>query len=75
MKLLRLRLPDGVGLRGLFVIGCAGGIGFTVALFVASVAFLPGQVQDAAKLGALASCAAVVTAFIAAKALHVGAGP
>lgn len=71
MKFLRLRLPEGVAMRGLLVIGCAAGIGFTVALFVASVAFGPGQVQDAAKLGALASCTAVVTAFVAAKVLRV----
>ena len=38
-KLLRLQLSERIGSRELFVIGCAAGIGFTVALFVATVAF------------------------------------
>jgi len=52
---LRLGLPEGMGLRDLFVLGTVASIGFTVALFVASVAFHPGAVQDAAKMGALMS--------------------
>ena len=52
---LRLGLPEGMGLRDLFVLGTVASIGFTVALFVASVAFHPGPVQDAAKMGALMS--------------------
>ena len=41
-KVLGLRLPDGIGLRELFVIGCAAGIGFTVALCVAIVGLSKG---------------------------------
>lgn len=48
-------LPDGMKIIDLFVLGCVAGIGFTVALFVASVAFPAGAVQDAAKMGALLS--------------------
>jgi len=64
-------LPHGVRWRELFVIGCAAGIGFTVALFVATVAFAPGYIQDASKMGALASAVAVVTAVAAARILRV----
>ena len=38
---------------------------FTVALFVAAVAFPPGEVQDAAKMGALFSFLAAVVALVA----------
>jgi NhaA family Na+:H+ antiporter len=71
-SVLRLQLPDGIRFRELFVIGCAAGIGFTVALFVASVAFPEGAVQDAAKMGALASFSAAGTTLLAAKVLRVG---
>lgn len=39
----------------LLVVGMVAGVGFTVALFVSTVAFPPGPLQDAAKLGALCS--------------------
>ena len=68
---LRLSLPGGLSWRMLFVIGCAAGIGFTVALFVATVAFRPGPLQDASKMGALASVLAAVTAVAAAKLMGV----
>jgi Na+:H+ antiporter, NhaA family len=70
-KLLRLELSDGIRARELFVTGCAAGIGFTVALFVATVAFERGPVQDAAKIGALASCSAAAVTFVAARVLKV----
>ena len=54
-KPLGLGLPKGMTLRDLVVLGTVASIGFTVALFVASVAFEPGAVQDAAKMGALLS--------------------
>ena len=70
-KFLGLHLPEDIRARELFVIGCAAGIGFTVALFVATVAFPDGPVQDAAKIGALASCLAAAVTFIAARLLAV----
>lgn len=70
-KVLRLGLPAGIGTRELLVVGCVAGIGFTVALFVSTVAFPPGQVQDAAKMGALGSFAAAIVAIVAAKLLRV----
>ena len=55
----------------LFVIGCIAAIGFTVSLFIASVAFDPGPVQDAAKMGALFSFAAAIISIIAGKVCRV----
>lgn len=68
---LRLGLPAGMATRDLFVLGCVAAIGFTVALFVAGVAFKPGPVQDAAKMGALFSFAAAALALAAGRLLRV----
>ncbi|MDF2232876.1 Na+/H+ antiporter NhaA [Albimonas sp. CAU 1670] len=64
-KPMRLGLPEGMRIIDLPVVGCVAAIGFTVALFVASVAFDPGPVQDAAKMGALLSFFAAVISLIA----------
>ncbi|APO87522.1 Na+/H+ antiporter NhaA [Marivivens sp. JLT3646] len=66
-KPLRLGLPEGMRIIDLFVIGCVAAIGFTVALFVASVAFDAGPVQDAAKMGALFSFFAAAISIVAGK--------
>jgi len=68
---LRLGLPDGMRIADLFVLGCVAAIGFTVALFVAGVAFPPGPVQDAAKMGALFSFGASVIAIATGKIMRV----
>lgn len=68
---LRLGLPRGMRTIDLFVIGCVAAIGFTVSLFVASVAFDPGPVQDAAKMGALFSFAAAGMSVIAGRLCKV----
>ncbi len=68
---LRLGIPQGMRLIDLVVIGFVAAIGFTVSLFVASVAFDAGPVQDAAKMGALFSFAAAIVAIIAGKLLRV----
>jgi NhaA family Na+:H+ antiporter len=65
--ILKLGLPKGMRTIDLFVIGCVAAIGFTVALFVASVAFPGGPVQDAAKMGALLSFGAAIISVIAGK--------
>jgi len=61
---LRLRigtLPAGLTLRHLVVLGVVAGVGFTMALFVAQLAFADVQLLAAAKLGVLlASGAAAV---------------
>ena len=68
---LGLGLPKGMALRDLLVVGFVAAIGFTVSLFVASVAFPSGPVQDAAKMGALFSFAAAFLAIIAGRVLRV----
>ncbi|MEM8822148.1 MAG: Na+/H+ antiporter NhaA [Pseudomonadota bacterium] len=69
--ILRFGLPEGMRTVDLFVIGCVAAIGFTVSLFVASVAFDPGPIQDAAKMGALFSFGAAILAIIAGKVARV----
>ena len=74
---LRLGLPQGMRMTDLFILGCVAAIGFTVSLFIASVAFPASAmlgtipVQDAAKMGALFSFGAAAMAFAAAWALGV----
>lgn len=68
---LRLGLPDGMRTADLVVVGFVAAIGFTVALFVASVAFPAGPVQDAAKMGALFSFGAAILSLIAGKLFRV----
>lgn len=70
-NVLRLGLPEGMSLRDLPVVGCVAAIGFTVALFVASVAFPAGPIQDAAKMGALFSLASTVIALLAGRITRV----
>ncbi|WP_102108212.1 Na+/H+ antiporter NhaA [Oceaniglobus roseus] len=68
---LKLGLPKGMRSVDLVVVGCVAAIGFTVSLFVASVAFPGGPVQDAAKMGALFSFAAAIVSIIAGKIARV----
>lgn len=68
---LRLGLPEGMVVRDLLVVGCVAAIGFTVALFVASVAFPAGPVQDAAKMGALLSLGSAGLAIAAGRAARI----
>lgn len=48
------RLPDGVGLRHVIGVAAVAGIGFTVSLFIANLAFVDARLLDASKLGILA---------------------
>ena len=78
---LKLGLPQGMRAVDLIVIGCVASIGFTVALFIASVAFTGGlvvggiDVQDAAKMGALMSFAGAIISLIAGKVFRVERQP
>jgi Na+:H+ antiporter, NhaA family len=45
--------PGGASWRGIAVVGVVGGIGFTMSLFIAQLAFPPGPLLEAAKLGIL----------------------
>jgi NhaA family Na+:H+ antiporter len=56
------KLPMGIGFRHLVVLGIVAGVGFTMALFIAQLAFTDGRLLAAAKLGVLGAsgCAAVL---------------
>jgi len=70
VKAFKLEMPSGMNFRDVVVLGFMAGIGFTVALFVSTVAFPPGTTLDAAKMGALLSFSAAILAFIAARVLR-----
>ena len=64
------QLPAGVTWRHLLVLGTVAGIGFTMALFIAQLAFADPQLLSAAKLGILlASGGAGAAALILGRAL------
>ncbi len=50
-------LPRGVTWGGMAVMGAAGGIGFTMAIFIAELAFPSAELLAVAKLGVLAATA------------------
>jgi NhaA family Na+:H+ antiporter len=56
-------LPTGVDWRGVTVVGLVGGIGFTMALFIAGLALPPGPMLETAKLAIL--CGSLVAAVVA----------
>jgi NhaA family Na+:H+ antiporter len=70
-KGLGFGFPEGMNGKDLFVLGCAAGIGVTVALFIAIVAFPAGDIQDAAKMGALGSFGAAILTIIMGKVCGV----
>jgi NhaA family Na+:H+ antiporter len=51
------RLPPEVNWRGVALIGCLGGIGFTMSIFIATLAFGDEQLLAAAKCGVLLASA------------------
>jgi NhaA family Na+:H+ antiporter len=58
-------LPAGATWHGIVVIGCLGGIGFTMSIFIAALAFADPALLDAAKLAVLAaSVLAAATALV-----------
>jgi NhaA family Na+:H+ antiporter len=64
-----VRLPAGVGWSGVAVVGLVGGIGFTMALFIAGLALPEGPMLETAKLAILGGSALVaVTALVAGRA-------
>lgn len=70
-----LELPQSMNIKQTLVLGCVAGIGFTVALFVTTVAIgtgvVPGEVGDMLKLGALLSFSAGPIAFVLSKLFAV----
>jgi Na+:H+ antiporter, NhaA family len=69
---LGLHLPHGVGWRHLIVVACISTIGFTMALFFATVALGPGPLLSEIKMGALVTLSGALGAVAAARLLHVG---
>jgi Na+:H+ antiporter, NhaA family len=63
-------LPNGVDRRGVFGVAALGGIGFTVSLFIAPLAYSDVELVDSAKIGILA--ASVVSAVIGTAILARG---
>jgi NhaA family Na+:H+ antiporter len=66
------RGPSALTARDLLVVGCAAGVGFTVALFFATAAFPNGDLLDQTKMGALLSFTAAPIAVATAVMLRVG---
>ena len=62
------RMPEGASWTMMFAIAGVAGIGFTVSLFIAELAFELGPLQDAAKLGVLA--ASTLAALLGGTALR-----
>jgi len=64
------RLPDGMNWPWLWLIGCLAGIGFTMSIFIANLAFNDVVLLNAAKLGVLlASLVAGVMGLLIGKVL------
>jgi len=74
-KKLGYPLPSHVGKKELLLVGLIGGLGLTVALFVAGEAFTDPLVQGAAKMGALFSAGCGILAIIAGRLLKVRRRP
>jgi NhaA family Na+:H+ antiporter len=69
-RLMGARLPDGLDLADVVVVGIAAAIGFTVALFFATAAFPAGPLLAEAKMGALLSFGAAPLALMASRLLR-----
>ncbi|WP_437594825.1 Na+/H+ antiporter NhaA [Sorangium sp. So ce1000] len=67
-------LPRGIGWRGIAVVGCVAGVGFTMAIFIAGLAFDEPALLAAAKLGVLlASTVAAVVGLLVGRLALSGA--
>lgn len=67
---LGFKLPEGMDWRSLLCAGLTAALGLTVALFVAGVAFTDGELQGAAKMGALLSVVAAPMVIALARFLR-----
>jgi NhaA family Na+:H+ antiporter len=61
-------LPEKMGWGQIYAVGCLGGIGFTMSLFVANLAFTDAQLIETAKLGILV--ASLVAALFGSAVLY-----
>ena len=64
------RLPEGARWSQVVGVAALGGIGFTVSLFIASLAFTDGAILDASKVGILTG--SVVSAVVGGALLARG---
>lgn len=64
-------LPEGMNWSWVALIGCLAGIGFTMSIFIASLAFSDAGLLSAAKLGVLLASAIAATVGLAIGALVV----
>jgi NhaA family Na+:H+ antiporter len=72
---LGARLPQGLTLRDLLIVGIAASIGFTVSLFFATAAFPGGGALAETKMGALLSFAAAPLALVVARLVRTRSAP
>jgi NhaA family Na+:H+ antiporter len=69
-RLAGARLPTGLRVSDMLVLGIAASIGFTVSLFFATAAFPEGTALAETKMGALLSFAAAPVALVASRLLR-----
>lgn len=71
VKLGWCRLPPGVSWAGVCIVGLLAGIGFTMSIFIAMLAFADQNLLNAAKLGVLLGSLAAALVGIAVGAAYV----
>jgi Na+:H+ antiporter, NhaA family len=71
VRVLGLKMPEGMSYRHVATLGMIAAIGFTVALFVSTAAFPAGPTLDSVKMGALGSFGAAGLSFLVAKLVGV----
>jgi NhaA family Na+:H+ antiporter len=76
-RLSAATLPKGVRWSEISVVGIVGGIGFTMALFIAQLAFPPGVLLETAKLAILcgSGLAGAISLLAGYRILKAGHGP
>lgn len=77
VKMRWCELPPGVDTKAILVIGCLGGIGFTMSIFISGLAFADDAVLATAKLAVLiaSAMAAVLGLLLGRQLLRVPAPP
>lgn len=68
-RLIGARVPEGLHVRDLLVVGIVAAIGFTVSLFFATAAFPEGTALAETKMGSLLSFIAAPLAFLVSRLL------
>lgn len=72
VRVLGLKMSEGMNYRHVATLGMIAAIGFTVALFVSTAAFpVPGATLDSVKMGALGSFSAAGLSFLVARLVGI----